>query len=189
MGKAKLRERSNAFYLDCIELSDPPPPQLDFKLIVALPRPQMLKRILQTVAIFGVKELIFIHSQRVEKSFWQSPSLQEDNMHHQMVLGLEQAKATQLPKISLFKSFKHFIGENCSSITEGYQSLIADIGHHDVCPSNKRLEKIALAIGPEGGFVDYEIEKFIDLGFSKIQLGERVLKVETAISSLLGRLF
>ena len=42
-------------------------PQVD--LVMALPRPIMLKRILAQVATFGINHLFLINSNRVEKSF------------------------------------------------------------------------------------------------------------------------
>ncbi|HMU67129.1 MAG TPA: RsmE family RNA methyltransferase, partial [Cellvibrionaceae bacterium] len=51
----------------------PPPPALPCSLILGLPRPRMLQRSLQTIATMGVEKLLLIASERVEKSFWQTP--------------------------------------------------------------------------------------------------------------------
>jgi len=39
---------------------------------------------------------------------------------------------------------------------------------------------VALAVGPEGGFADEEIEFFVEKGFRKVRLGARRLRAETA---------
>ena len=54
-----------------VVLSQPPPPALPVTLLLAMPRPKMLRRILQTVATMGVKQLYLVNSWRVEKSYWQ----------------------------------------------------------------------------------------------------------------------
>jgi len=76
-----------------------PPTALPLTLILALPRPKMLKRILQTCATMGVKKIILINTYRVEKSFWQSPLLNKEKIQEQLILGLEQAKDTLLPEV------------------------------------------------------------------------------------------
>ena len=187
LGHAELCEKNNKLFLRNINLSVCPPAQLNIILILALPRPQMLKRILQTVAIFGVKELVLIQTQRVEKSFWQSPTVTDHAIREQLILGLEQAKATQLPKISKFQRFRPFIEDDCPSLTQTSERFIAHPGSFPMIPSNKREQDLSLAIGPEGGFSEYEVGKFMDLRFSPVQIGERILKVETAVTAILGR--
>ena len=44
-------------------------------------------------------------------------------------------------------------------------------------------------MGPEGGFVDYEVERLVELGFETVDLGPRILRVEPVIPMLVGRLF
>ncbi|MFC6669534.1 hypothetical protein [Marinobacterium aestuariivivens] len=56
-----------------ISLDQAPPPRLPLTLILALPRPKMLKRTLQTVAAMGVERLYLINSYRVDKSYWSTP--------------------------------------------------------------------------------------------------------------------
>jgi hypothetical protein len=51
------------------------PRPLPLTVVLALPRPKMLRRILRALAEVGVKELHLINSYRVEKSYWQSPLL------------------------------------------------------------------------------------------------------------------
>ncbi len=166
----------------------PPPPALPVTLIVALPRPKMLRRIIQTCATLGVKRLLFIHSYRVEKSYWQTPLLRSDAIHENLLLGLEQAGDTILPEVSLHKRFKPFVEDQLPAIITGSRALVA----HPMAPTLAPRgvdEKIALVIGPEGGFIPYEIDKLVTAGCAPISLGARILRVETAIPVLLSRLF
>jgi RsmE family RNA methyltransferase len=171
---------------DCMFDSEPPR-AIAKNLILALPRPHMIKRIFQTIATFGVTHCSLIQTQRVEKSFWQSPALEKQAIYHQLLLGLEQANATQMPSISFHKRFKPFIEDECSAMTEGTKKVILEPGNSPAL-SLEADRNISLAIGPEGGFTRYELERFAEFGFEQRHLGERILRVETAVTACLARL-
>jgi len=169
------------------EFSSPPPTPSPVTLLLALPRPLMLKRILQSISSLGVKNIYLIQSNKVEKSFWNSSDLEPEIIQQQLTLGLEQAKDTVMPEVHFKRRFKAFVEDEIPAITHNKQALLADIGDYPPCPANCSEETV-LAIGPEGGFTEFESQLLIEKGFSPVQLGERVLRVETAVSCLLGRL-
>src|SRR3989338_8249302 len=92
-----------------ISLNLQPPAPLPITLILALPRPNILKRTLQSAGAMGVKKIFFIHSSRVEKSFWLSPVLKAEKIREQLILGLEQGRDNGLPDVQLRKKFKPFL--------------------------------------------------------------------------------
>lgn len=191
MGEARVVALgSNHAALEIIHLTLAPPPTLPVTLVLALPRPQMIKRILQTVAAMGVERLCLIQTGRVEKSFWQSPSMTDAAIRQQLILGLEQGVATQLPEVRLFQRFIPFVEDQLPAIAQNAHCFVAHPGDYPVCPTGQYDDqRYVLAIGPEGGFVENEVNLFREAGFSPIQLGQRILKVETAIPVLLGKLF
>ncbi len=168
--------------------SQPPPKPLPITLIIALPRPKMIKRILQTCASMGAKKIYFINSYRVEKSYWQTPLLQPEKINEQLILGLEQAKDTVLPEVILKKRFKPFIEDELPNICKNTLSLVAHPNTKTPCPHFVD-EATTLVIGPEGGFISYEVEKINQAGCRSIHIGDRILRVETAVPVLLGKLF
>ncbi|MGH1461352.1 MAG: 16S rRNA (uracil(1498)-N(3))-methyltransferase [Neptuniibacter sp.] len=170
-----------------INLSTMAPQPLPLKLLLALPRPKMLKRVLQTAASMGVKEIYLINSYRVDKSYWGSPVL-EHQIEENLLLGLEQAGDTIMPKVHLRKRFKPFVEDELPAISVDTRALIAHPYNASPCPSPEKLPT-TLAVGPEGGFIPYEVEKLNQCGFESIHIGERVLRVETAVPVLLSRLF
>ena len=170
-----------------IELSQPPPPKLPLTLVLALPRPKMLRRILRAVAEFGVGELHLLHSYRVEKSYWQTPALQEEAIHRYLLEGLQQSRDTVLPRISCHRRFKPYVEDLLPGLLQGKRALLAHPGDYPPCPRGPAGETLVV-IGPEGGFIPYEVEKMQQAGCQAVSLGPRILRVENALTSLLGRL-
>jgi RsmE family RNA methyltransferase len=171
-----------------VRLEHAPPAALPLTLILALPRPKVLRRVLRSVSSLGVKKIILLNCFRVEKSFWQSPFLNESSVKEQLVLGLEQARDTVLPEAFLRPLFKPFVEDELPEMIKGTFPLVAHPHATAPCPRDVKRD-VTIAIGPEGGFIRYEIEKLIACGFTPVQMGERILSVETAVPALLARLF
>jgi RsmE family RNA methyltransferase len=118
-----------------------------------------------------------INAWRVEKSYWSSPRMTEENLRLQSILGLEQARDTVLPSIALHRLFRRFV-ESWPSTTRAF------VAHPPARPPLPRgvHEPVTLAIGPEGGFIDEEIASLERAGFETVTIGERILRVETAVA-------
>ncbi len=171
-----------------VRLERLPPPAPPLTLILALPRPKVLRRVLRSASGLGVKKIILLNCFRVEKSFWQSPFLNQAAVNDQLMLGLEQARDTVLPEVLLRPLFKPFVEDELPEVIRGTISLAAHPAASDPCPRDVK-GAVTLAIGPEGGFIPYEVEKLVVCGFTPVQMGERILSVETAVPALLARLF
>lgn len=171
-----------------VSFDQPPPAKLPVTLLLALPRPKMLRRVLQTVAAMGVPRLVLLNSYRVEKSFWQTPFLEPAAIHEQLILGLEQARDTVLPEVIIEKRFKPFVEDRLPQLAADTLGLVGHPGDFPHCP-RAVTQPVTLAIGPEGGWIPYEVDKLAAAGLQPVQLGERILRVETAVSALLARLF
>ena len=163
------------------------PSPLTLTLLLALPRPKVLKRILQGVTAMGVKEIILVNSWRVDKSYWQSPLLSPEQLREQLILGLEQAQDTILPEVRLFQRFKPFVEDNLPQFLCEKVGYLAHPGTGTPCPTAV-TSPCLLAVGPEGGFIPYEVERLVAAGLQPVHLGQRTLRVETAVSALIGRL-
>lgn len=160
-------------------------------LLLALPRPIMLRRILSQATSLGVGRIFVINANRVEKSFWETGLIHPEAYREHLIHGLEQAVDTILPKVEFHKRFKVFIEDYFPGIAKEYSTLL--LAHPYSEESLTRLlrpegERVLLAVGPEGGWVDYELDKFRGAGFENFTLGKRILKVDTAVVSLHGRI-
>ena len=171
-----------------VELKEKPPAKLPLTIVLALPRPKMLKRILRSTAELGIEELIIINSYKVEKSFWQSPALQAEKIRGYLIDGLQQSKDTVLPKVQTKTLFKPFVEDELPALVHQKRGLLAHPAMSESCPLAID-EPALLAIGPEGGFTHYEVDKLLDAGLTGIQLGERILRVENAVTALTSKLY
>lgn len=168
------------------------PPARQIDLILALPRPIMLKRILTQAVTLGVDRIYLINANRVEKSFFQTALLAKENYLPLLIQGLEQAMITRMPEVSIHKRFRPFIEDILPIVSKNNSIKItahpeARLKLHEVIPSRSE-GNILLAVGPEGGWNDFEIEKFKQAGFQIFTMGPRILKVDTAIIALLSQI-
>ena len=170
-----------------VKLEQKPPDPSLVTLILALPRPIVLKRLLLNIVTLGVKKIVLLNTYRVEKTYWKSKALEKDKIREQLILGLEQAKDTIMPEVIFKKRFKPFVEDELTGLIKGKTAVIAHPGLKPVKFKDINREVI-LVIGPEGGFIPYEIEKFVDVGFKCIDLGERILKVETAVPFAISKI-
>ncbi|MCL1981213.1 MAG: 16S rRNA (uracil(1498)-N(3))-methyltransferase [Proteobacteria bacterium] len=173
-----------------IELSHEPECGLHLELILALPRPIMLQRILKQATVLGVRRFHLIRSQRVEKSFFHSPVLAPEKIRALLLEGMEQAMDTWLPEVHIHPQFKPFVEDILPTLAG--QGLIAhpsaDGVMADLPLSDERGQRLLLAVGPEGGWSDYELGQFLARGFYGFTMGSRILHVDTAVVSLLAQL-
>jgi len=170
-----------------LNLKQKAPASLDLTLIMALPRPQMFKRTLQCVSALGVKKIIILNFAKVEKSLWQSSTLKPEEIRQDLILGLEQAKDTVLPKVILKKQFKPFVEDELPDLIKDKKAWVAHPGEKG------KLSKIdgkgaVLIIGPEGGLVDFEVDLLKSKGVKAVTLGERILRFEHVIPYVIGKM-
>jgi RsmE family RNA methyltransferase len=165
--------------------SDPPPP-LEVQVVLALPRPKFVRRSLSALTSLGVKRIHLVNALRVEKSYWQSEELLEENVRAACIKGLEQARDTVLPEVTLHPRFRPFVEDELPALIAGGRALVADVHAREPCPANL-AGHVTVAVGPEGGFIPYEVELLGSVGFAPVGLGARALTVETALAALLGR--
>ncbi len=169
----------------------PPPPGID--LLLAMPRPKVLRRVLQSAASLGAKRVVLVNASRVERSYFDTPFLEPAEVERNLVLGLEQARDTVLPEVLVRRRFRPFVEDEL----EGLWPLAKRarlLAHPDPTadappdPCGEPQAPAVLAIGPEGGWVPFELELLAAHGFRRFDLGPRILRVETAVPFAFGRI-
>jgi len=160
-----------------------PRPSID--LIVALPRPKALRRLLRAVSSFGVGRVHLVNAWRVDKSYWQSEKLAPDNLRQMLIEGCEQGRQTWLPVIETHRLLMPFLGGLGGEERRVICDPSAEVHLEDAIEDSTR---IVAALGPEGGWIDSEISAFSAADFRPARLLDAVLSSEVAAAALLGQL-
>ena len=168
-----------------VDLTTSPLSRHPFDIILGLPRPKMLRRIFRTCAEYGVKNIHLINSARVEKSYWQSPLLNPQKIQEALLPGLERSRDTIAPQVQLHKRFRPFVEDSLALFCAGRHCLIAD-AEASVPLSEYASSPAMVMIGPEGGFVPFELQLVQSVLARPVHLGQRILSVDTALASVLA---
>ena len=202
IGKATIAEiNHNEVLLRDIVLDKKPPAKLDLTVVLALPRPKVLRRLIMDMASLGVNKLIVVNSYRTQKSYWQSPLL--NRIDEFVFEGLQQAIDTVPLVVEFKKRFKPFVEDEFPVLLldkEGNEGDVDAVIAHPYASrswksyldglkcqsSNKETMPKVLCIGAEGGWIDYEVDLLCKHGCTAVSLGERILRTETVVNVLLG---
>jgi len=177
-----------------LDLTQPPPVRRGYTLIVGLSRPQTVKKVLSIAGMCGIDAVYFVNASLGEKSYLQSKALEEKRIEIELIKGLEQARDTIPAKVEICTNFKSFMKDNWSKLEpDPEQAALKILAHTEsnASISNTRLltgQSVIMAIGPEAGWAPEEVLLFKDKGFQAVTLGERILRVEYALVSLISKI-
>lgn len=188
MGRGRVLRLDDEALELALTLDQEPPPKLPLTLVIALPRPKVLNRVVAAASSLGASRIVLLNAWKVEKAYWGSPRMKPESLRQQMILGLEQAKDTVLPELSLARLFRPFVEGELPGLVGGGTGLMAHPGTGEAAPRPLNAP-ITLAIGPEGGWIEAEVQSLLKAGLRPLDLGPRILRTETALAALVGGLF
>ena len=168
-----------------VTLDQAPPPRHPNDILLSLPRPKMLRRVLRTVAEMGVNTLHLVNSARVEKSYWQSPLLEPERIDAALRAGLERSADTRLPSVHLHPLFRPFVEDQLPDLIRNRGCWVAHPGAADSLA--EQASGGIVMLGPEGGFVPFEVELAQAQGARPVHIGARILSVDTAVTAALSQ--
>lgn len=174
----------------------PPPPRLPVVLVLAVPRPKVLTRVIEAAAAFAVERIELVNAWRVDKAYLASPRLTPAALAEAARLGAEQGATTHLPTITVHRRLMAFLDrDHPAGVAPSGPALCAHprapIWIEAAAPfaaGATAAAPVTLAIGPEGGWIEREVETFAARGFAVVGLGVAVLRVEAAVAAALGQL-
>lgn len=171
-----------------VVLDSPPPPRPGIDLLLAIPRPKALKKVLPSAASLGIDRIVLVNAARVEKSYFDSKVLAREFLDELLSLGLEQARDTKPPELILRERFRPFVEDELSALFPDSVRLLPHPPATRTLASLEPIEeRVVLAIGPEGGWVPFEVALLEAHGFLPVTVGARILRVETAVPLLVGQ--
>jgi len=176
-----------------VECAEPPPARVPVALVLAVPRPKVLTRVLETAAAFGVERLDLVNAWRVDKAYLDSPRLAPEALLEAVRLGAEQGAQTHLPEVRLHRRLMAYFDARAAGPPALGPALCAHpraaVGMGAVSLAGAGPDAPAtLAIGPEGGWILREVDTFAARGFQVVALGTPILRVEAAVAAALGQL-
>ena len=173
--------------LRCTFGETPAAPSVD--LLLALPRPKVLRRLWAQIAAIGVGRVVLTNAERVERNYFDTHLLDPRTYRPLLVEGLEQARDTRMPVVSVHKQFRVLIEDDLDALVGDVQRLVADPSGQSSVADARRVEpesRVLIAIGPEGGWNRFELDLLGQHGFVGVSMGPRTLRVDTACIALLA---
>ena len=170
-----------------LETNIPPRPSVD--LLLAVPRPKVMRRLWAQIAALGVGQIILTNAERVERNYFDTHILAPESYRPLLIEGLQQARDTRLPAVSIHRQFKVLVEDELDRLFERGLRVVADPSAtrplREVVRGNDG-ERILLAIGPEGGWNAFELGLLEAHGFQSAGMGSRTLRTDTACVALLA---
>ncbi len=168
------------------EATVPSRPRVD--LLLALPRPKVMRRLWAQIAALGVGQIILTNAERVERNYFDTHILTAECYRPLLIEGLQQARDTRLPRVSVHRQFKVLVEDELDGLFASGLRLVAHPGAtKPVSAVMRDLDgRILLAVGPEGGWNDFETDLLESHGFHRIGMGVRTLRTDTACIALLA---
>ena len=163
----------------------PPRPAVD--LLLALPRPKVLRRLWAQLSAMGVGQIILTNAERVERNYFDTHILSPEYYQPLLIEGLQQARDTWLPRVSVHRQFKVLVEDDLDALFGSGRRLVADPSGKEP-PRGSSSERMLLAVGPEGSWNDFELRLLEAHGFRRVGMGARTLRTDTACIALLALL-
>jgi 16S rRNA (uracil1498-N3)-methyltransferase len=189
IGTAEVMSDDGAAITLRLAITADAPPPLPIELVIAVPRPKVLTRVIETAATFGVARIDLTNAWRVDKSYLSSPRLLPEALAYAVRFGAEQGVTTHLAPIAVHERLMGLLDERWP-VPETIRRTTKLIAHPGAPPIEQATTTgpLTLAIGPEGGWIQREVDTFIERGFTPVSIGSQILRVETAIAAALGQL-
>jgi 16S rRNA (uracil1498-N3)-methyltransferase len=169
------------------ESATPPIPAVD--VLLALPRPKVMRRLWAQLAALGVGQVILTNAARVERDYFDTHVLSPDSYRPLLIEGLQQARDTRVPRVSIHKQFKVLVEDHLDTLFTRGLRIVADPRRDTPITTvveEHAGERVLVAIGPEGGWNEFELSLLDARGFTAVSMGTRTLRSDTACVALLA---
>lgn len=173
-------------------------------LLLALPRPKVMRRLWAQLAALGVGRIVLTNAARVERHYFDTHVLAPEEIRAWLIEGLQQARDTRVPLVTIHKQFRVLVEDEIERLCPDTVRIVADPSSDVSIAARLRATvpgapplvppraahpaqagRVLLAIGPEGGWNAFELSLLASRGFAAVGLGPRTLRSDTACVALL----
>ena len=137
----------------------------------------------------GVGQVILSNAERVERNYFDSHVVTETCYRPLLIEGLQQARDTRLPTVSVHKQFRVLVEDDLATLFPAGRRVVAHpgSGRSDAgLATIDSTERVLLAVGPEGGWNAFELNLLAAHGFHPFDMGGRTLRTDTACIALVA---
>eukprot|EP00913_Durusdinium_trenchii_P030541 g28609.t1 len=189
--RARPEPKSLEVLLKTSERRDPGLPKPRKHLLLAIPRPSRLERLLPHVAHMGVGHLILTGANKVDAKYFRSHVMEGSYLRRCLGLGLAGAKDTTMPQVTIQPSLQ----ERTKELLRGLEQILpGDVTRLVAHPVEEEegpalrpsSSEVLMAIGPEAGWEESELNALQSSGFRTVSLGPRTLRTDVAAVAALA---
>ncbi len=186
-GEATVEEAAGGCVTLCCRFEDRPAAGPALDLVLAVPRPKVLKRLWAPLAMLGVRRVMLVNAARVERAYFETHWLEPATIRERLLEGLEQAGATRLPRVEVRRRLRPFVEDELEAWAGAAHRLVAHpYGGERLAAAGPAPAGLVLAVGPEGGWVPFELELWSRAGFAPVRLAGGPLRSDVACLALLA---
>jgi RsmE family RNA methyltransferase len=147
-----------------------------------------MKRLWPVLASLGVEQILITNAARVERAYFDTQWVRPEHYQPALIQGLEQSGDTRLPQVTVCRRLKPLVEDQLDPLFPGARRFYSHPTEHPTQSTAGPRAPVLLAVGPEGGWIPFEIELLETHGFEPLSLGPRRLRTDTACVALLARL-
>jgi 16S rRNA (uracil1498-N3)-methyltransferase len=157
-------------------------PRLEITLLLAIVKFDAFEWALEKATELGVNKIVPLAAARSEKALLAAAPKRAERWRKILLEASQQSRRLRPPDLELLRQPDILFGER----KEPLRLLLSERG--EAAPlrsvlSGAKVDAVALAIGPEGGWREAEFAAAERSGFTEVSLGSEILRTETAVAA------
>jgi RsmE family RNA methyltransferase len=155
-----------------------------------------MRRLWAQLAALGVGRVMLCNAARVERNYFDTHVIEPRHVRPLLVEGLQQARDTRLPVVTVHRQFRVLVEDDLDSLAgNGFRlvthpgattSIHAAVGQAIAGRGTGEPPRVLVAVGPEGGWNEFELRLLEGRRFTAVGMGPRTLRTDTACVALLA---
>jgi 16S rRNA (uracil1498-N3)-methyltransferase len=160
-------------------------PGLDVSLLLSVVKFDMFEWAIEKATELGVTTIVPLAAARSEKALLSAVAKRAQRWEKILLEASQQSRRVRVPVLAELTKPEIAFGSH----KDGLRAMLSE---RTGAPSirkvldGQRQDKATLAIGPEGGWTDFEFETSRRSGFQEVSLGKLILRTETAVIAALA---